>query len=131
MASIFIIDDKPYMSQLLSKDLSREGYFITYSENVVYAIDRIRTIRPDIILLDIYFKQFPGWGILHLLKVKYPDIPVVIVTSSDGCAGDPQLEEADGYVIKEIYTDKLKKMILEILQKKGTHQNELPQRRAA
>jgi two-component SAPR family response regulator len=41
---------------------------------------------------------------------------VIVVTAYDNYANDPRLAEADGYVIKDIYTDKLKQKIEEVLK---------------
>lgn len=118
MANLLIIDDQPHLGELLSEDLCMEGHRITYVQEAGHAIEELRSCRPDIVLLDLYLKGFEGWALLHRLKLIDPRLPVLIVTAYDNFVGDPRLAEADGYVIKEINTDKLKKKIEEVLGQK-------------
>ena len=79
MANIMIIDDKPYMSFLVSEDLSLEGHTIKCFEDVRAAMEEFDSNMPDIVLFDIYFKGSEGWDTLHSMKISYPDVPVIIV----------------------------------------------------
>lgn len=120
MANILIIDDQPYLEKLLSEDLSEEGHRLTCVEEAAKAMEELRSSRFDIVLLDLHLQGFEGWDLLHWLKLKHPLLPVLIVTAYDNFVDDPRLAEADGYVIKDIYTDKLKKKIEEVLGKGGS-----------
>ncbi|MCF8050581.1 MAG: response regulator [Desulfobacterales bacterium] len=116
MANILIIDDKILSEKLLSKDLSMEGHHVTYVEELGDAMEELRSCRPDIVLLDLYFEGFEGWDLLHRIKLKTPHLPVLIVTAYDNFIGDSRLAQADGYVIKDIFTDKLQKKVEEVLR---------------
>jgi DNA-binding response OmpR family regulator len=119
MANILIIDDQPYLAELLSGEFSEGQHYITCVENSWEVMKEFRSCRFDIVLLDLYLQGFEGWDLLHRLKLKEPGLPVLIVTTYDNFTDDPRLAEADGYVIKEIYTDKLKKKIEEVLGQKS------------
>lgn len=119
MANVLIIDDQPHLWEMLSEDLSEDGHCITCVAEARDAMEKLRLCRPDIVLLDLYLQGFEGWDVLHRLKLKAPRLPVLIVTAYDNFIDDPRLAEADGYVIKEIDTDKLKKRIEEVLEQKS------------
>lgn len=115
MANIMIIDDKPYMSFLVSEDLSLEGHTIKCFEDVRAAMEEFDSNMPDIVLFDIYFKGSEGWDTLHSMKISYPDIPVIIVSLYRNFISDPRIREADGYVLKNIRTGPLVSKIREML----------------
>lgn len=114
-----IIDDKPYMSSLISEDLSREGHTLACFEDAVAAMDEFPFRMPDIVLLDLYFKGFENWDTLRSMKARYPDLPVIIFSAYKNFLDDPRIDEADGYVIKNIYTGELKNKIQEVLTYKN------------
>lgn len=119
MANILIVDDQPHLGELFAEDFSMEGHHVKCVEEAREALEEIRSHRPDIVLLDLYLRGFEGWDLLHRFKLEDPRLPVLIVSAYDNFVGDPRLAEADGYVIKEIYTDKLKKKIKEVLGQKS------------
>ena len=56
MANVMIIDDKPYMSSMISEDLSRDGHSIKCFEDAWTAMDEVNSHRPDIVLFDLYLR---------------------------------------------------------------------------
>jgi DNA-binding response OmpR family regulator len=115
MANILIIDDEPYLEKLLSEDLSEQGHRITSASSAEKAVEKLYLCKPDIILLDLHLEGFERWDLLHRIKLEDSLLPVLIVTAYNGFINEPRLAEADGYVIKDIYTDALIKKIEELL----------------
>ena len=81
---ILIVEDEEIMLDLLSKKLTQEGYDVSEARNGIEGIQRIREIKPDIVLLDIIM---PKMGGLEVLKEKrkdpdIKDIPVIIISNS-------------------------------------------------
>lgn len=115
MANIFVIDDQPYMKELIEGELADEGHHITCIKDSEYVMCHIEESRPDLILLDLYLNGFEGWELLNEIKGHDPTVPVLIVTAYDTFFDDPRLARADGYVIKSINTNELKEKIHEKL----------------
>jgi two-component system OmpR family response regulator len=115
MAHILIIDDHPYLEELLSEDHSEQGHRITSAANGEEAVQMLRSCRHDIVLLDLHLQGLEGWDLLHRIKLEDSHLPVLIVTAFNGFINDPRLAEADGYVIKDIYPEMLKKKIEDVL----------------
>jgi two-component system OmpR family response regulator len=115
MPHILIIDDQPYLEELLLEDHSEPGHRITSAANGEEAMQMLRSCRPDIVLLDLYLQGLEGWDLLHRIRLEDSHLPVIIVTAYNGFINDPRLAEADGYVIKDIYPDTLKKKIKDVL----------------
>jgi len=115
MANILIIDDQPFLAELISEALFAEGHCIKRRKTFRSAVAEIGSGKPDMVLLDLYLQGTESWDLLHLLKLKAPSLPVLVVTPHDDVITDPRLSEADGYLIKDIYLDKLKTKISEVL----------------
>ena len=119
MANILIVDDQPHLQQLFSQELMDEGYTVVSVDDAEKAEGYVEHSHPDLVLLDLYLKGFEGWDLLHYIKSKYPQIPVLIVTAYDSYADDPRVSEADGYVVKSFGAlDILKQKIILLLKSK-------------
>jgi len=109
-----LIDDQPLLAKWLREDLSDEKYQISHTTNTDDIHDDIATFKPDIILLDVCLDGFEGWDILHWIKLKSPHVPVLIVGTYNSIADDPRLAQADGYIIKDIYMNKIENKMMEL-----------------
>ena len=104
---IFIVDDDPFINQLIIKRFNSEEYLVEpfeYGEECIEALDR----NPDMIILDYYFfksgiKVLNGMEIYDKIKKIKPDVPVVMLSGQD--RGDVVLEMArkgiTDYIIKD------------------------------
>jgi len=117
MSKILIVDDQLCVQQLLTAELTLEGYHVASSGDAESAKGRLLSFRPDVVLLDLYLDGPEGFGLFDDIKRKYPDLPVIILTSYDSYRDDPRLSEADGYVIKSIVLDELKGKIADVLSR--------------
>ncbi len=104
---LFIVDDDPFINQLIIKRFNSEEYLVEpfeYGEECIDALDR----DPDLIILDYYFfksgvKVLNGMEIFDKIREKKPDVPVIMLSGQD--RGDVVLELArkgiDDYIIKD------------------------------
>jgi two-component system response regulator (stage 0 sporulation protein F) len=121
MADILLVDDQPYIADLLSEELADEGHHLTCVADADYLMSYLEETRPDLVLLDLYLNGFEGWDLLDKIKKREPSLPVLILSAYDSFTDDPRLAAADGYVIKDINTDQLKQKIHENLTKSSLH----------
>lgn len=124
---IFIVDDDPFINQLIIKRFNSEDYLVEpfeYGEECIEALDR----DPDLIILDYYFfksgiKVLNGMEIFDKIREKKPDVPIIMLSGQD--RGDVVLEMARkgirDYIIKDnSLISNLEKAISEILEE-GKH----------
>lgn len=114
MLNIMLIDDQPLLAKWLREDLSDKEYQISQITNTDDIYDNIATFKPDIILLDICLHGFERWDILHWIKLKSPHVPVLIVCTYDSIVDDLRLGQADGYIIRDIYMNKIENKVKEL-----------------
>ncbi len=77
---ILIIDDDDLVGRALNKAIRKFGYETDVCPEGEKAMDAIGSFMPDIVLLDIYLKTTNGIDILKNMKIKYPEIPVIMIT---------------------------------------------------
>ena len=65
-STVLVVDDDDELRELLSTELELEGFTVVTGENGVEGVEKARTLKPDLILMDI---QLPGMDGLKAQKV--------------------------------------------------------------
>lgn len=83
--NILVVDDKPDNLRLLSAILSNYGYTVRKSLNGHTALNTIRQVPPDLILLDINMPELNGYQVCEILKKdeQTQDIPIIFLSALD------------------------------------------------
>lgn len=84
MKKVLIIEDDLLLGDVLSQKLTAEGFEVALVDDGSKGYEKIKTFKPDLILLDIILPTMNGYEILEA-KQKEPsiaDIPVIIVSNS-------------------------------------------------
>ncbi len=82
---ILIIDDAPEILDLLRDLLEGEGYRVSLMENEVQDLSEVRTLQPDLIILDVLFgNEARGIRLLEALRLDPATgaIPVILCTGA-------------------------------------------------
>lgn len=107
-STVLVIDDDPNALDIMQRCLTAEGFQVVTAESGEAGIALARTLRPDIILLDVMMPNLNGWAVLSTLKadVDLSAIPVVMVTIVDDEHLGYALGAAD-YLVKPVDHDRL------------------------
>ena len=81
---ILVVDDIADNLKLVGDMLERVGYGVTFAISGKQALDRVKTARPDLVLLDLMMPEMDGLQVCQLLKAdkKYAEIPIIFLTAS-------------------------------------------------
>ncbi|MEC4990837.1 MAG: response regulator, partial [Oscillatoria sp. PMC 1068.18] len=81
--NILIVDDVPDNLRVLSHLLQSQGYKVRPVISGAMAIAAAKTIKPDLILLDINMPQMNGFQVCERLKANEStaDIPVIFLSA--------------------------------------------------
>ena len=79
---ILIIEDERNLIELLEAKLEKEGYNIVCAYDGAEGLEKIRSERPDLILLDIVMPKIDGYGVLEKMSDEKISIPVIIISNS-------------------------------------------------
>ena len=81
---VLVVDDDPAIRRLVIAALKRDGYEFTEAANGREALDRMRAIQPDCVVLDLRMPSVSGWDVLQE-RVHDPEltkIPVIVVSAN-------------------------------------------------
>jgi adenylate cyclase len=80
---VLIVDDTPANIQTLTAILKEKGYQISVATNGRQALDAVKRIRPDLILLDVMMPEMDGFETCAQLKAssEFHDIPIIFLTA--------------------------------------------------
>jgi two-component system, OmpR family, response regulator ChvI len=79
MATIALVDDDRDVLTLLETMLESEGYEVVAYPDGPTALDGLKTVRPDLAILDIKMPRMDGVELLARLRQK-SDVPVIFLT---------------------------------------------------
>ncbi|MCL2391123.1 MAG: response regulator transcription factor [Oscillospiraceae bacterium] len=105
---LLIVDDDALIRKSLSLTLSRASDItvVGTASDGAEAIELCKTLTPDMLLMDIRMPGVDGIAATRLIKQRYPQIRIMMLTTFDDKANIQQAltAGADGYLIK---TDKI------------------------
>ncbi|MEW6531416.1 MAG: response regulator [Thermodesulfobacteriota bacterium] len=99
---ILIVDDEPYIGDLLTRYLIPEGYDCRVVLSGEEAMKALESTSFPLVLADIMMPGMSGIDLLHIIKTLYPDVAVLMVTAIDDRDTGVLAVElgAYGYIIK-------------------------------
>ena len=91
---ILVVDDEAGIRSVLQDVLGDEGYLVDVVEDGIQALDRLGLDReaaadavaaagegiPDLLILDVWLPEMGGIDVLSLLRERFPDLPVVMIS---------------------------------------------------
>ena len=68
MAKVLLVEDDQFLSSLLKNRLVREQFEVVTAEDGAKALEALKTMRPDVMLLDIILPGKSGFEVLEELR---------------------------------------------------------------
>jgi len=120
MAKVLIIEDDPLMLRMYQKIFSFDGYEVETATDGQAGLEKVRSTKPTVVLLDVMMPKMNGLEVLEKIKAdpEIKSIPVVMLTN---LAGQQDVEKALSmgavkYIIKSEYEPKqVSDMVKEII----------------
>ena len=84
MKKILIVEDEDVIADLIQKKLSKEGYEVSRAKDGVEGLEKMKEIKPDLILLDVVMPKMGGFEMMEKMNKtpKLKRISVVIISNS-------------------------------------------------
>jgi DNA-binding NarL/FixJ family response regulator len=117
--SILIVDDSLPVRKLLRSFVESRTHFDVCGEavNGLDAIEKARTLRPDLIVMDFSMPLMNGLEAGCVLKAMLPEVPIVMYTVHDSAAIKVQaLAAGVRAVIQKHDIDDLAEHLIELLE---------------
>jgi two-component system alkaline phosphatase synthesis response regulator PhoP len=116
---ILVVDDEIYIVHILDFSLGMEGYEVITALDGEQALEKLKSEKPDLIVLDIMMPKLDGYEVCKAIKSS-PEtrhIPVILL-SAKGRNVDQKLGfdvGADDYITKPFSPRKLVERINQLL----------------
>jgi len=122
---LLVDDDMDYLFQMKFQ-LERFGFNVIAAESQREAEDLIKTIKPDLAIIDLMMEnEDSGFILCFKMKRKYPDVPIILATAvsaetgmSFGISSQDERKwiKADLYLEKGIRPEQLENEIKKLLK---------------
>ncbi len=123
MKKIVVVDDEPDIVKVVQFRLSKAGYEVFVAMDGQEGWDLIKTVKPDLILLDYFMPKLSGDQVCARVKAdpETKNIPVLIMTASSKKVEDEHINKigANDKILKPFEAEellkKIKKLVHEVL----------------
>jgi two-component system OmpR family response regulator len=118
-ARILVVDDEPNIRDLLSASLRFAGYEVATASNGNEAIDRVVSLQPDLVLLDVMLPDVSGFGVTKKLRGMGVETPILFLTARDDTEDKITglTVGGDDYVTKPFSLDEILARVAAILRR--------------
>lgn len=116
--TILILDDDPLVNSSLQSILQESFEQVVAFTDPQQALDSIDSIRPDLILLDIFLGNFNGLDILVQIRQREISVPVIMITAfSDIKLAVRAIKlGAEDFIVKPLDLEQLEITIRKVLE---------------
>lgn len=82
---ILVVDDDPGILRIVEFTLQRSGYEVRTAPNGQEALKILRTLLPDLMILDVAMPGLSGLDLCHIVKrdQRLQNVPVIFFTAQD------------------------------------------------
>jgi two-component system phosphate regulon response regulator PhoB len=120
---IVIVEDERDMAELVAMRLKREHYDVEVAHDGLEGLDKVRSIRPDLVLLDLMLPRMSGTEVAAELRQdpRTASVPIIMLTAKSDesdivvglCMG------ADDYVTKPFSMSVLLARVAAVLRRRS------------
>jgi two-component system sensor histidine kinase ChiS len=108
---ILVVDDDPAILRVVEFTLQRSGYEVRTAPNGQEALKMLRTIVPDVMILDVTMPGLSGFDLCHIVKrdQRLQHVPVIFFTAQDSTKDFQAGMDSGGiiYLLKPFKPEKL------------------------
>jgi DNA-binding response OmpR family regulator len=116
---ILIIEDEKVLGEMYKDKFSQSGFDVFWAQTAEEGIEKVKKVKPDLIILDILLPKANGIGFMGWLKeTDFASTPVIAFSNFDepGTKKEALNLGVRDYLIKTNYTpqeiiDKVKKYL--------------------
>ena len=77
---ILVVDDEKGLVKLIRLNLEHDGFEVFEANNGAQAMDRLRVVLPDLVLLDVMMPDLDGFQVLRMIR-EVGSTPVIMLTA--------------------------------------------------
>ena len=105
---VLVVDDDEHLRQFVAEALQDEGFTVVLAANGQRALERLREVRPSMILLDISMPEMDGFQFLETYQATpEPHAPVVLFSAEPDAKQRAETVKVDGVLTKPFNLEEL------------------------
>ncbi len=113
--TVLLVEDDPFLSSLLKTKLQKSGISVTLATDGEQALETLKTLAPDLILLDLILPKKSGFEVLESIQSD-PQLNKIAVIILSNLGQDTDITKGKGLGAVE-YFIKAKTSIDELVKK--------------
>ena len=78
--SVLVVEDDKNIAELLQMYLEKEGYAVTVANDGGAGLSKFRSIKPDLVLLDVMMPVMDGWAVCRAIRTE-SQTPIIMLTA--------------------------------------------------
>lgn len=117
-ATVLIVEDTVELAEVIQATIEGMGIKSIFETHGKNGIERLKEIKPKLMLMDIGLPDISGWKMLDMIKEAYTDnegaMPTIIVITA---YGDPanrligKLQNIHSYLVKPFTPDEVERVV--------------------
>lgn len=117
---ILLVDDMPLFRHAIATLIADQPHLtvVGEAENGLHALEMARTLKPDLVLMDVEMPVMGGVEATRRIRDELPNVKVVILTVSE--ADEPLFDAirfgAHGYLLKDLRPEQLYELIRAVMR---------------
>ncbi len=77
---ILVVDDEERMVRFIRLNLEHDGFLVSEAFNGKQAVQKLRDVTPDLIVLDVMMPDLNGFEVLEMIR-EISSVPVIMLTA--------------------------------------------------
>jgi len=121
-AKVLVVDDEPYIADLLSTGLRFVGFDVRTAGGGLEALTSVREWKPDLLVLDVMMPDVDGFEVTRRMRADGRDTPVLFLTARDSVEDKVAglTIGGDDYVTKPFSLEEVVARVRVLLRRRGS-----------
>jgi len=121
-ARVLVVDDEPYIADLLSTGLRFVGFDVRTAGGGLEALTAVRDWKPDLLVLDVMMPDVDGFEVTRRMRADGRETPVLFLTARDSVEDKVAglTIGGDDYVTKPFSLEEIVARVRVLLRRRGS-----------
>jgi len=118
---ILIVDPDTKAARDLSHLFIDEGYDVETSEGIREAAERIKDVKYDCVIMDVYLPEMKGYEAVPIIKAIDPKVHIIMTATENTMELEAEVRKQDifFYYIKSFDPEELREAVQDVFKKIG------------
>ena len=116
---ILVVDDDAIVIKSCRRILEAEGFEVTTVPSADEALEKIKYVEFDLLLMDVKMPKHDGIFLMREIKKNWPDVPIIVMSGypTPETIADVLKLGATQFIAKPFRPDELVKAVRQAIQK--------------